>query len=205
MNKTLKLVLNIVLTVVILVLAYLVYNSVMHPVRFNRINETRRAAVINNLKDIREIQRYYKMETGIYAKDFPTLLNFAEVGEIPVISIIPDPTDTTNTRSIKDTIGFVSVRDSLFSRRENFKLADVAIVPYSENISFEMAIDSLDRGGVKVYVFEARTPNTTFLSKGMEDYQQDVINLNNKLEQLNRYPGLKVGSLTEVSTDGNWE
>ena len=205
MNKTLKLVLNIVLTVIILVLAYLVYDSIMRPVRFNRINDTRRAAVINNLKDIRDIQRYYKLETGAYAKDFPTLLGFAEQGQIPVVSIIPDPTDTTNTRSIKDTIGFVSVRDTLFRKRDNFRLEDIAIIPYSDNIPFEMKIDSLDRGGVKVYVFEARALNNAFLTKDMEEYKQEVINLNSKLEQLDRYPGLKVGSLTEVSTDGNWE
>ncbi|MDR0364628.1 MAG: hypothetical protein LBH92_06395 [Bacteroidales bacterium] len=205
MNKTLKLVLNIGLTIIIIVLAILVYNSIMRPVHFKRINDARRAAVISNLKDIRDIQRYYKMENVRYAKNFDELLRFAEQGEIPIVSIVPDPTDTTNTRSIKDTIGYVSVKDSLFKNRTNFNLENLAIIPYSNNVEFEMDVDSLDRSGVVVYVFEARAHNNTFLTKDMEEYKQEVFNLNSKLEQIDRYPGLKVGSLKEVSTDGNWE
>jgi hypothetical protein len=53
-----------------------------------------------------------------------------------------------------------------------------------------------------VYVFEAKAPFTTFL-KGMDE--QQVINIIAKFEDIEKYPGLKVGSLTEPSTDGNWE
>jgi len=206
MNKNLKTVSSIALLIVIIFLSYKVYESIMHPVRFAQINNARRAAVIANLKDIREIQKYYRQNKGSYANDFTSLLAFAEEGKIPIVRIVPDPKDTTNTRSIADTIGFVSVKDSLFGRREQFDLKKLPIVPYSNNVQFELQADTLERSGVKVYVFEAKTLNTNFLmGKGMEAYKQDIINLNNKLEQLNRYPGLKVGSLTEVTTDGNWE
>jgi len=205
MNKSLKIVLSTALAVIIVVLGYLVYESIMRPVRFNHLNEVRRAAVISNLKDIREIQKYYKQSKGSYANDFTSLLAFAEEGQIPIVKIIPDPTDSTNTRSIKDTIGFVSVKDSLFGKRENFKLSELAIVPYSNNVQFQLQADTLDRSGMKVYVFEAKTLNVNFLTNGMEMYRQELINLDNKLEQNDKYPGLKVGSLTEVSIDGNWE
>jgi hypothetical protein len=205
MNKNLKIVVSIALAVIILFLCYLVYESIMRPVRFNQINDMRRSAVISNLKDIREIQKYYRQNKGSYANDFTSLLAFAEEGQIPIVRIVPDPTDSTNTRSIKDTIGFVSVKDSLFGKRENFKLKDIAIVPYSNNVHFELKSDTLERSGMKVYVFEAKTLNVNFLTEGMGMYRQELINLDNKLEQLDKYPGLKVGSLTEVSTDGNWE
>jgi hypothetical protein len=205
MNKNLKIVLSVTLAAIILFLCYKVYNSPMSLVRFNSINDMRRAAVISNLKDIREIQKYYRQNKGSYANDFNTLLAFAEEGQIPIVRIVPDPTDTTNTRSIKDTIGFVSVKDSLFGKRENFNLKDIAIVPYSNNVRFELKADSLERSGMKVYVFEAKTLNINFLTEGMGMYRQEVINLNNTLEQLEKYPGLKVGSLAEVSIDGNWE
>lgn len=205
MNKNFKIVLSIALAAIILFLCYLVYESIMRPVRFNQENERRREVVISRLKDIREIQKYYKLSKGSYANDFDALLAFAEEGEIPIVKIIPDPTDSTNTRSIKDTIGFVSVRDSLFGKRENFKLSDIAIVPYSDNVKFQLQADTLERSGMKVHVFEAKTLNVNFLTKGMDMYKQELINLDNKLEQLEKYPGLKVGSLTEVSTDGNWE
>jgi hypothetical protein len=205
MNKSLKIALSVALAAIILILLYLVYESIMRPVRFNHMNETRRVAVISNLKDIREVQKYYKQNKGSYANDFTSLLAFAEEGQIPLVKIIPDPTDSTNTRSIKDTIGFVSVKDSLFGRRENFKLSDIAIVPYSNNVQFDLKADTLERSGMKVYVFEAKTLNVNFLTKDMEMYRQELINMDNTLEQLDKYPGLKVGSLTEVSTDGNWE
>jgi len=205
MNKSFKLVLSIALAAIILFLCYLVYESIMRPVRFNNINNTRRTAVISNLKDIREIQKYYKQNKGSYAADFASLLTFAEEGKIPIIRIIPDPTDSTHTRSISDTIGYVSVKDSLFGRRQNFELKNLPIVPYSNNVRFELKADTLERSGIKVYVFEAKTLNKNFLTEGMGLYRQELINLDSKLEQLDRYPGLKVGSLTDVSTDGNWE
>ncbi|MCL2511781.1 MAG: hypothetical protein FWF09_06995 [Bacteroidales bacterium] len=205
MNKSLKIVLNVVLVAIILILSYLVYESIMHPLRFNQVLDSRRSAVIANLKDIREVQKYYRQSKGSYANDFTSLLAFAEEGKIPLVRIVPDPTDSTNTRSISDTIGYVSVKDSLFGRRENFKLKDIAIVPYSNNVQFELKADTLERSGIKVYVFEAKTHNDNFLKNGAEKFRQDLINLNNKAEQLDKYPGLKVGSLTEVTTDGNWE
>jgi len=205
MNKIWKIVLGITLGIIILFLCFKVFNSIMHPVRFKELNEIRRAAVISHLKDIREIQKYYRQSKGSYANDFKSLLAFAEVGKIPIVRMIPDPTDSTHTRSLRDTIGFVSVKDSLFGRRENFRLSNLPLVPFSNNVIFELQADTLERSGMKVFVFEAKTLNVNFLTIGMEDYRQELVNLNNKLEQLDKYPGLKVGSLTEISTDGNWE
>ena len=205
MNKSLKIVLNVALMAIIVFLSILVYESIMHPVRFGQMLESRRVAVISNLKDIREIQKYYRQNNGSYANDFASLLAFAEEGKIPLVRIVPDPTDSTHTRSISDTIGYISVKDSLFGRRENFKLSDIPIVPYSNNVQFELKADTLERSGIRVYVFEVKTLNVNFLVNGMDKYRQDLINLNNKAEQLDKYPGLKVGSLTEVTTDGNWE
>jgi len=205
MNKIWKIVVGITLGIIILFLCYKVYNSIMHPVRFKELNDIRRTAVITHLKDIRDIQKYYRQNKGSYANDFESLLAFAEKGKIPIVRMIPDPTDSTHTRSLRDTIGFVSVKDSLFGRRENFKLSDLPFVPFSNKVKFELQADTLERSGMKVYVFEAKTLNVNFLTIGMDDYRQDLINLNNKLEQLDKYPGLKVGSLKEISTDGNWE
>jgi hypothetical protein len=39
--------------------------------------------------------------------------------------------------------------------------------------------------------------------KGMD--KQLIINLIKSKEDIERYPGLKVGSMEEPSTDGNWE
>lgn len=205
MNKTVKSLLIGGMTIIILVLAYLVFNSVMEPVRFNRIKNNRYSVVIQNLKDIREIERYYKTANGAYTGNFDELIAFAKIGEIPIVRMVPDPKDTTNTKTIKDTIGYVKVMDSLFSKRENFDLASIRYIPYTDNIVFDLKADTIDKNGVLIPVFEAKASNRQILDKGMEKYHQDVINLDASIEAIGKYPGLKVGSLEEASIDGNWE
>jgi len=197
-----KILIQIGLFVVIVALGYFVYNSIMEPVRFNEVKQQRENIVIQKLKDIRSSQFIYKQLSGAYAPNFDTLISFLKVAEIPIVKIIPDPNDTTYTLTINDTVGYIKVADSLFGKYNNFNFSQIKTIPFSDGDIFEMAADTVRRGGVKVYVFEAKAPFTTFL-KGMNE--QSVINIIAKFEDIEKYPGLKVGSLTEPSTDGNWE
>jgi len=199
MKKTL---IQLGLFVVIIALGYFVYESIMEPVRFNKEKQQREKVVIERLKDIRSSQFIYKQLSGSYAPDFDTLISFLKVAEIPVVKIIPDPSDTTYTLTINDTVGYINVADSLFGKRTNFTYAQLKTVPFSGGELFALQADTIERGGVEVYVFEAKSPFTAFL-KGMNE--QAVINLISKFEDIEKYPGLRVGSLTEPSTDGNWE
>jgi hypothetical protein len=197
-----SIIIKIVLFVVIIVLGYLVYDSIQQPLEFLKEKKHREVEVVQRLKDIREVQSYYKSEKGSYTASFDSLINFLSYGEIPVVKIIPDPEDTTFTRTIADTLGFVKVSDSLFSKRRNFKLTDIRYVPYTDGSVFEMDAGSVDRGGVKVSVFEAKTPFKVYLA-GLDE--QRILNLIASEKAIERFPGLKVGSMTEPSTDGNWE
>jgi hypothetical protein len=195
-------VIKVVLSIIIVVLAYLIYDSIMRPVRFNKATTEREAKVIARLIDLRNSQQFYKRATTRYTGSFDTLVNFLATGEIPVVKMIPDPNDTTFTKTINDTLGYVKVADSLFRNRPNFKLDSIRYIPYSDGIQFELAAGAIDRGGIKVSVFEIRAPYTAYL-KGLD--RQLVINLTKSKEDIERYPGLKVGSMLEPSTDGNWE
>ncbi len=197
-----KKIVQVILAIVIIGLGYLVFESVMKPVRFNKEKANREKVVIQKLKDIRNSQLIYKQLTGSYADGFDTLINFLKVAEIPVVKIIADPTDTTFTRTINDTVGYINVADSLFGKIKGFSFANFKTIPYSGGMLFEMKADTIERGGVEVHVFEAKAPFTAFL-KGMDE--QTVFNLISKYNDIDKYPGLKVGSLTEPSTDGNWE
>lgn len=197
-----KILIQLGLFVVIIALGYFVYESIMEPVRFNKEKRDREKVVIERLKDIRSSQFIFKQLSGSYAPNFDTLIAFLKVAEIPVVKIIPDPNDTTYTLTINDTTGYIKVSDSLFGKHDNFKYIQLKTVPFSGGELFELQADTIERGGVKVHVFEAKTPFTAFL-KGMNE--QAVINIISKFEDIERYPGLKVGSLTEPSTDGNWE
>lgn len=199
MKKTL---IQLGLFVVIIALGFFVYESIMEPVRFNKEKNQREKVVIERLKDIRNSQFIYKQLSGAYAPNFDTLISFLKVAEIPVVKIIPDPNDTTYTITINDTVGYIKVADSLFGKRDNFNYTQLETVPFSGGELFIMQADTIVRGGVKVHVFEAKAPFTTFL-KGMNE--QAIINIIAKFEDIEKYPGLRVGSMTEPSTDGNWE
>ena len=195
-------IIKVVLSIIIVVLAYLIYESIMRPVRFNKATTAREVKVIERLVDLRTSEQFYKKEHNKYTASFDTLMVFLTTGEIPVVSIIPDPTDTTFSRTINDTLGYVKVADSLFSSRKNFTLDSLKYIPFSQGQLFEIAAGEIDRGGINVSVYEIKAPYTEYL-KGLD--KQLVINLIKSKEDIERYPGLKVGSMEDPSTDGIWE
>lgn len=195
-------ILKVILAVAIVVLAYLVYDSIMQPIEFLKEKKHRDVEIIQNLKDIRDLQTYYKNAKGAYTSSFDSLIAFASTGEIPVVRIIPDPNDTTFTLTISDTLGYIKVFDSLFGKRRHFDIKQLSVVPFTDGAKFDMDAGEIERGGVKVSVFEAKVPYETYL-KGLD--QQRVLNLIAADKALDRFPGLKVGSLTEPTVNGNWE
>jgi hypothetical protein len=197
-----SLLVKIALLIVIVVLAYMVYNSIMQPVHFNKEKSTREVEVVQRLKDIRSLQIFYRQANGKYSDNFDSLSAFLRNGEIPVVKLVADPNDTTFTKTIADTLGYIAVIDSLFGKRKNFNANDLRYIPFSNKVSFELAAGEMDRGGVRVGIFEAKAPFKVYL-QGLDE--QRVINLIASREQLEKYPGLKVGSMVEPSTDGNWE
>jgi hypothetical protein len=196
-----KILIQVVLLVIVVVLGYFVFESIMEPVRFDKERRARQKVVVEKLKDIRSSQLIFRRVNGSYANNFDTLVKFIKVAEIPVVKMIPDPEDTTFTRTINDTVGYIKVADTIFSNKK-YTIDQLSLIPYSEGESFEMSADTIERGGVEVFVFEAKAPYTAFM-KGMDE--QTMRNIIAKSEDLEKYPGLKVGSLTEPSTDGNWE
>jgi hypothetical protein len=196
-----KILIQVVLLVIVVVLGYFVFESIMEPVRFDKERRARQKVVVEKLKDIRSSQLIFRRVNGSYANDFDTLVKFIKVAEIPVVKMIPDPEDTTFTRTINDTVGYIKVADTIFANKK-YTIDQLSLIPYSEGEKFEMSADTIERGGVEVFVFEAKAPYTAFM-KGMDE--QTMRNIIAKSEDLEKYPGLKVGSLTEPSTDGNWE
>lgn len=188
-------IIKVVLFIVIIVLAYFVVESFMKTVRFDKEQRRRSDVVIQNLKDIRAAQFTFKAINGIYAHNFDTLIDFLETGEIPVVKIIPDPEDTTFTKTINDTIAFVLVKDSLFKHKgPNFKIKDLAFIPFSDGEEFIMSAGEIEKGKVKVNVFEAIARKEIYL-KGLDE---ELVSRESVMD-------LRVGSMTEPSTDGNWE
>ncbi len=204
MNKKLTLI-NIALALVAVLLAYLVFDSIRQPVAFENTRRERESEVIQNLKDIRSTQTLFKQTYNRYTANFDSLIEYIKTGELPVVNIIPDPADTTFTKTINDTVGFVRVSDSLFKNRVNFNVNDLRYIPFSDKVEFEMNAGFIMRGGLKVAVFEAKAPYKSYLNDEDKKFRQRVNNLSAEQEDLDKYAGLKVGSMDEPSLNGNWE
>ena len=185
----------------------------MYAIRSYYAHKLRQDAVVENLIQIRDAQVAYKSVFNKYTGSFDTLVSFIKTDSLPLVKMEGSLTDSmieagiTEIKALalgiirRDTIR-VSVKDSLFS---NVNEDSIPFIPFlTGGERFEMASSVVTTGsGVKVQVFEAKVPNIVYL-KGLEP--QEIFNLNDKQEKLERYPGLKVGSLEETNNNaGNWE
>ena len=195
-------VIKVVLGIIIVVLAYMLFESLMKPIRFEKAMKARESVVISRLLDLRNSEQIYKQLNGRYMANFDTLITFLRNSDIPIVKKVADPSDTTFSRTIIDTVGFVKVADSLFGNRPKFSLDSLQYIPFTSGKRFDIQAGTIERGGVTVPVFQISAPYETFL-KGLD--KQLVINHIKSQLDLDRFPGLKVGSMEEPSTDGNWE
>ncbi|MCH1595718.1 MAG: hypothetical protein L7S42_04345 [Flavobacteriaceae bacterium] len=199
-----------VLYVISVVLAYLIYLSVMAPITFNKNREERFSSVIEKLKDIRDAQVAYKTVNGEFAKDFESLISFIDTG----VYTITQQKDSSFMRYnrvyridmqvdtvVVDTLGTVAVKDSLFKGDSSYKT--LFSVPFAQNGErFEMKADVVNKQGFDAPVFEASVKKDVVLY----DQPKDLLareNAHNSIEEVNGNT-IIVGSLTDVSTSGNW-
>ncbi|MHA7863954.1 hypothetical protein [Flagellimonas marinaquae] len=191
-------------------LGFKIYDSINAPIEFNKVRNERFAKVINKLKDIRDSQEAYKTVNGKYANDFESLIKFIDTGNYTIttqrdssfmrydrVYQIEMQQDTV----IIDTLGTVKVKDSLFGADDRYKT--MMNVPYAQNDEkFEMKADIIDKSGYKAPVFEAKVKKNVVLY----DQPEDLVEKENSYQSVEEVNGteIKVGSLTDVSTNGNW-
>jgi len=209
-----KTVFQILLTIAIVVLAYLCVDSINKPVKFQKDYETRRDKVIERLKEIRSAQVAYRSVNGTYTASFDTLIAFVEKDSLPMVRREGSLTDSmleagmTELKAlelgiIKRDTTRISVKDSLFSNKP-WALDSLRFIPFTNKKVFEMGTGTIKTASnVEVPVFEAKVHNRVYLD-GLDE--QEIININDRQRKLEKYPGLKVGSLTEANNNaGNWE
>ncbi|MEM8764017.1 MAG: hypothetical protein AAGD88_09420 [Bacteroidota bacterium] len=191
-------------------LGYKIYESINAPIEFNKVRKERFSQVIAKLKDIRDSQEAYKTVNGKFAKDFTSLIQFIDTGSYTITqqrdSSFMQFDDAYGIELQKDTViidtlGFVKVKDSLFKTDNRYKT--MMDVPYAQsNEKFEMKADILDTKGYKSPVFEAKVAKEIVLY----DQPTDLLNREKAHQSVEEVNGaeIKVGSLTDVSTNGNW-
>lgn len=204
-----KTIIQIVLWIGSAILAYFIYQSITGPIQFAEVKNERYSKVISNLKDIRTSQEAYKTVNGKYAKDFKALVGFVDKGQFTLTSQkdssfmrynknfqIDMPVDTV----VIDTLGVRAVKDSLFKKDDRFKT--MMNVPGVAGKTFEMKSDIITKGDYKAPVFEAKVAKQFIL----EDQPKDLVSREKAQKSVEEVNGeyISVGSLTQVSTSGNW-
>lgn len=177
---------------------YLDYSSVQEKIDFIAEQKRREAIVVKRLMDIRSAQVSYKKLYGTYAGDFNSLINHVINDSLPVVKAIGFvPDSLTELKAVelgivtRDTL-LISVRDTLFPK--NYPVDSLRYVPNSEGEEFSLQAGEVEKNQLTVKVFEAFANNDKILH-GL-DLSEEYIDLND---------GLRVGSMTEPHTRGNWE
>ncbi|MFL2637559.1 MAG: hypothetical protein ACJ0O2_05310 [Flavobacteriaceae bacterium] len=198
------------LWVLILVFAYQVYNSINAPIKFNEVKNERYLKVIDKLKDIRNAQIAYKSVNGVYADNFDGLIKFIDTAQYTLIQKRDSSymkynrvyrIDMLEEIVVIDTLGFASVKDSLFGNSDRHKtMAQLPIDGIDK--TFSIKADVIDKNGYNVPVFEVRISKDDVLF----DQNKDLLKQEKALMSVDGVngPDLVLGSMTEVSTNGNW-
>src|SRR5690606_5519219 len=206
-----KPVLTIALWALIFYLGYLTFMSIYEPIQFNKVKNKRYAAVIEKLIDIRDAQLAHQQVTGQFAPTFDNLVTFIDTAQFTITqrrdsTVIDEEltkryggVETTKEITIIDTLGFKSVRDSLFKNSDRYKT--MMNVPNTD-AQFEMKAGLLEQNDLNIPVFEASVKKSVIL----HDQDKDLIAQENQVVSVDGVNGdaLKVGSMEEVKTNGNW-
>ena len=214
---------QILLGVVIIGLAVALDMSVMKPVKFDNEYTKRRDACAEKLKAIRTLEEAYKNTYGCYTGSFDTLfnrlmnedslrvdnknINYDKIPEDVDINELTED-DQIKAGYVSRVTEYVNPIDNL-RKSGKFKLTDEEIlnlryVPYprDKKYDFDLKAGFIEKSGYQMPVFECLV-NMEDLLADMD--HQLVVNKIAELTQNQRFPGWKVGDMTQTVTDGNFE
>lgn len=201
----------------------------MKPIKFNEERAAREAVAIQKLKDIRDLQVAYKNKYGKFASALDTLVDFYKNDKMVInmqIGSVNDSVMVAHTDAVKKANKGITdkglyelyqkgdhnlvfsikseipVKDTLL-KREDFNIDQIADIPFTNGKKIEMKSIVKQVSGVDVPLFEANIPFDDLL-EGMD--HQLLVNLKSERDKMNKFPGLKVGSIDNPNNNaGNWE
>lgn len=206
-----KLGIQVALWIASIFFAYKIYDSINGPIKFNQTKNERYAKVIDRLKDIRKSQIAYKDVKGAFSNNFDSLVKFVNEGYFTLIEkrdssyMEYDRTyriDMLREVIVIDTLGTVSVKDSLFKNTNRFQ--DMAYIPIDgvRDSMFIINAEVINKNGYNVPVFEVKVSKSVILF----DQDADLVQQENETVSVDGVngPAIVLGSLSNVSTNGNW-
>ena len=212
-----KIILQIVLWIAIIFLGYKLYGSITGPIEFNKIKEARYKKVIVNLQDIQAAQLAHQSITGDFTGSFDSLVrfidtakyaitqrrdtSFADVEKNKAFGLDAQTGGYILEEIIVDTLGYTSVKDSLFNGTDRYKtMMNVPVEGVDAKI--ELQAGKFMKNDVNYSVFEAKVAKKVILS----DLDKDLLAQELQVVSVDGVNGeyIKVGSMDEINTSGNW-
>ena len=211
---------SVILWIVSGVFGYLIYNSVMAPIRFDEEKAIRYETAVNKIQDIKKAQMAYKSIKGNYAPNFDSLVMFIESERFEIIerkdTSVPDvarnrafniTTDVTGEGGyfkdevVTKSLGFKSVKDSLFGKSERYKRMNVVKIQDFE-VPVSMKTSSIIVKDKAFPTLQVEIDKNQIL-KGMDE---DLLEQEKKKVSIDEINGDKIllGSLEDVTLTGNW-
>ncbi|MGG8495250.1 hypothetical protein ACQY1Q_02430 [Tenacibaculum sp. TC6] len=197
---------SILLLAASIFLAIKIYEGIMEPIKFAKEKKVRYAKVIENLKLIRDAEVKYNEVYGTYTKSKDSLLSFIDNGRLALTETKNIEEEVEKVGGIKvkvskkvvDTIGFEPVK-KYFEGKDYQNMFNVP----GTDVQFELATGRVEKvAGLIVPVFEAKVskePVLKGLSRSLVKQELEAI----ESDQV-KGSSISVGSLTEVTTGGNW-
>ena len=105
----------------------------------------------------------------------------------------------------RDTIELNMLESLYKGEYDENSINAIVEIPFSQGLRFEMEVnnDYKTSQGIRVPLFEARAPFESYLS---DLDKQELVNLIDRENKLEHYPGLKVGDVYSPNNNaGNWE
>ncbi len=226
-----KSILNVFLGISVIFLGYICVMSVLTPIRFEEDKVARDQEIVKSLINIRTAQIEYRAVVGRYTDDFDSLCIFLKEAKMKTVTKEGSLTDAqledglTEAKAVK-IIQKGNMKEIKAKGLENFRrdtiytdmierhygglythetIQNLAVIPFSGGKKFEMEVnnDYVNTSGIAIPLFEARASFDSYLH---DLNRQERINAKDVAVKLDRYPGLKVGSVLEPNNNGgNWE
>lgn len=205
---------SVVLLALCVFLGYQLYQSIIGPVHFNQEKEIRYKKVIAKLKEIKAGQLAYQELNGKFSGNFDSLVQFLDTAKFAITSRRDTSyADVAKNKAfgldplkggyyiediIIDTLRFTSIKDSLY-KGDSYKT--MMNVPDTD-ATFELKAGKIEKSDGKYAVFEAKVSKDVIL----EGLNKDLIAQEKQVNSVDGVNGafLKVGSMDEVNTSGNW-
>jgi len=208
-------VIQVLFILLIIALGFLIVESIMEPIRFNRLVAEREKATVAKLKNIREAQKAYRDVHKRYTGSFDTLIHFLHNDSFSVIraeGTIPEEwleefgLEKARDKALAEgvitrEINKIPVMDSLFG--VGYPVDSLRYVPFTEGVEFIMKSSKiLTSSNLEVEVVEAYAMYEDLL-EGLD--RQLVVNYIDERFTITGFEGIKFGSLEEGTLTGNWE